>query len=419
MEIAKIENTPADGEILIIEDSPTQAAQLQHILERHGFTVSAAANGREALNKMADKKPALVISDVIMPEMDGYELCRRIKSDGRYRDIPVILLTSLAESLDVIRGLECGADNFITKPYNEEYLLSRINNMLMERRQESAAAESDRLEIFFDCRKFNITADRRQILHLLLSTYEAAIQKNRELARARDELNELNAQLETANRELESFSYTVSHDLRSPLTNIHGYSQLLMTMHGDKFDEESLTYVRTIYDEAERMDQIIGTLLSFSRLIGSEINRTRVDLSQMAAVITAGLRMSRPERRVTFTIADGISCNGDARLLKVVMENLLGNAWKYTSKKEEAVIEFGKTEKDGKPAYFVRDNGAGFDMEQADKIFAPFQRLHDADEFKGFGIGLATVQRIIQRHGGWVWAEGEPGKGATFYFTLP
>jgi len=419
MEIMKRENAAAGGDILIIEDSPTQAAQLQYILERHGFSVEAATNGREALSRMAEKKPALVISDVIMPEMDGYELCRRIKNDDRYRDIPVILLTSLAESLDVIRGLECGADNFISKPYNEEYLLSRINNMLMERRSGGSADGTDRLEIFFDCRKFQITADRRQILHLLLSTYEAAIQKNRELARARDELNELNAQMETANRELESFSYTVSHDLRSPLTNIHGYSQLLLTMYGDKFDGEHLTYIQTIYDEAERMDQIIGTLLSFSRLIGSEIHQTRVDLSKMADVIIAGLRMSRPERRVTFTIAKDVTGNGDARLLKVVLENLLGNAWKYTGKKDEAVIEFGVTEKDGKPAYFVRDNGAGFDMEQADKIFAPFQRLHDADEFKGFGIGLATVQRIIQRHGGRVWAEGEPGKGAVFYFTLP
>ena len=419
MDGMKRENTAAGAEILIIEDSPTQAAQLQYILEKRGFRVTAAANGREALARMAEMKPALVITDIIMPEMDGFELCRKIKSNPDICLTPIILLTSLSDPEDVIRGLAAGADNFITKPYQEDDLLARIDSMLASLHQTDRVCGASPLEISFAGQGYTITSDRRQILDFLLSIYQAAIQQNRELARARDELNELNAQLEAANRELESFSYTVSHDLRSPLTNIHGYSQLLLTMFGDKFDGECRAYIRTIYDEAERMDQIIGTLLSFSRLIGGEISRTRVDLSEIAAVIAAGLRMSHPERRVTCTIADGVTGEGDARLLKVVMENLLGNAWKYTGKREEAVIEFGMTVKDGQPAYFISDNGAGFDMEQAGKIFAPFQRLHNTDEFKGFGIGLATVQRIIKRHGGRVWAEGEPDKGATFYFTLP
>jgi signal transduction histidine kinase len=409
--------TPGE-EILVVEDSPTQAAHLRHILEKHGFHVSVAVNGREALAVAAETRPALILTDVIMPEMDGYELCSRIKGDERFRDSIVILLTSLSDPADVIRGLECGADNFITKPYTEEYLLSRIVNMQLERQQRTSPEGTNGLEMFFDCRKFQITADRRQVLNLLLSTYEAAIQKNRELIRARDELNDLNARLEAANHELEAFNYTVSHDLRAPLTGIVGFSEVLLDMCGDRLDEECTEYMRHILGSARRMDQLINTLLEFSRLTRAEMNCEAVDLSRLARTIAVELKMKEPGRRVHFTIAEGITVNGDARLLRAVMENLLGNAWKYTGKREEAQIEFGTTEGTGTPVYFVRDNGAGFDEAFADKLFVPFQRLHDQEEFQGHGIGLATVQRIIQRHGGRIWAEGEPGRGATFSFTL-
>jgi light-regulated signal transduction histidine kinase (bacteriophytochrome) len=189
-------------------------------------------------------------------------------------------------------------------------------------------------------------------------------------------------------------------------------------MWSDRLDDDCLGFIRTIFDETQRMNQLIGTLLNFSRVVSSELTPVMVDLSDLANRIADGLRQSRPERRSTFRIEEGITVNGDTRLLMVVMENLLGNAWKYTGKKETPVIEFGMTEIDGRPACFIRDNGAGFDMAKADKLFVPFQRLHDKPEFAGFGIGLATVQRIIQRHGGRIWAKGEPDKGATFYFTL-
>jgi signal transduction histidine kinase len=166
------------------------------------------------------------------------------------------------------------------------------------------------------------------------------------------------------------------------------------------------------------MNQLIDTLLNFSRLAHAELHREPFDLSAMAHEIAAELEQAEPARRVTFRIAEGIPVDGDAKLVRVVMENLLGNAWKYTGAREEAVIEFGMADFDGKPAFFVRDNGPGFTMADAEKLFIPFQRLPGSDEFKGHGIGLATVERIIRRHGGRVWAEGEPGKGATFYFTL-
>lgn len=418
MEVMKEGLNPVGEEILVIEDSPTQAEQLRYMLEKHGYRVTTAGTGREALAFMAERKPGLIITDVIMPEMDGYELCRAVKSDERFRDIPVIMLTSLSDPHDVIRGLECGADNFITKPYDETSLLYRIINMQMERQHRSTADGEDGVEVYFDRRKFLITADRRQALNLLLSTYETAIQKNRELSSARDELNELNERLVAANRELEAFNYTVSHDLRSPLSIITGYCQLLQDFCSGNLDEQCRGFLHDITDAAGRMDQLITTILNFSRLSRKEINRQTVDLSRVAQTVMFDLRMRQPERTVKFVIAEGVEVNGDAKLLRVVLGNLIGNAWKYTGHREDACIEFGTALSEGKPACFVRDNGAGFDMDQADRLFRPFERLHGADEFEGTGIGLATVQRIIERHGGRVWADGEVGKGATFFFTL-
>ena len=239
-----------------------------------------------------------------------------------------------------------------------------------------------------------------------------------ELEAANQELGMTNRELESANQELEAFSYTVSHDLRSPLTCINGYSQLMTTLYSDRLDEQGKDIVGGISSAAERMEQMISTLLNFSKLSRSEINHSSVDLSELAHAVEAQLRFNEPGRRVAFTIAEGLKADGDSRLLRAVMENLIGNAWKYTGKREESRIEFGSTEDEGKTFYFVRDNGAGFDMGEADRLFAPFQRLHDKEEFEGSGIGLATVKRIIERHGGRVWAEGETGKGATFYFIL-
>lgn len=227
------------------------------------------------------------------------------------------------------------------------------------------------------------------------------------------------AELESANRELEAFNYTVSHDMRKPLTNINSYCQVIQEMCGVNLGEQCQGYIREIYEGTLRMNELIDTLLNFSQLMRNELHREPVDLSGIAKTVAAELQLTEIGRRVSFRIAEGMTAYGDAKLLRVVLENLLGNAWKYTGAREEAVIEFGVADIDGKPACFVRDNGAGFDMKYAEKLFIPFQRLPGADEFKGHGIGLATVERIIRRHGGKVWAEGKPGKGANFWFTLP
>jgi PAS domain S-box-containing protein len=225
------------------------------------------------------------------------------------------------------------------------------------------------------------------------------------------------AQLEEANIELEAFNYSVSHDLRTPLAAINGYSQVIQELCGAVLDEQCKEYVREMYEGTLRMGRLIDTLLDFSRVTRVEIRRDKVDLSKMAEEVALELKLAEPERRVTFRIAAGITADGDKNLLRVVLDNLIGNAWKYTGKREETVIEFGVTAVDGRPACFIRDNGPGFEMADAGKLFMPFQRL-PGNDVEGHGIGLATVERVVKRHGGRVWAKGERGKGATFFFTL-
>jgi len=230
------------------------------------------------------------------------------------------------------------------------------------------------------------------------------------------------AELEAANKELEAFSYSVSHDLAAPLRSIDGFSEILLENHADRLDDNGKDYLHRVRAASQRMAQLINDMLNLSRVTRAEMRREAVDLSALARIVAAELQQAAPERQVEFVIAEVIAANGDARLLQVVLENLFGNAWKFTSKHPTARIEFGafhpNSSSDGRPIYFVRDDGAGFDIAYARKMFDAFQRLHDTTEFDGNGIGLASVQRIINRHGGRVWAEGKVERGATFYFTL-
>jgi len=241
---------------------------------------------------------------------------------------------------------------------------------------------------------------------------------NSQLTRLSNVLLEENLKLKLANSELEIFSSAVAHDLRTPLSTICMYAQAVLRHCGNNLDEQCHTHIMSILSQTEYMNQLINNIMVFSLASCKEIKKERVDLSGIAHKISANLKLINPERSVEFNLMAGIEVSGDKCLLQDVLENLFGNAWKYTGKKESATIDFGVMDHDGKQAYFVSDNGIGFDMNQAGNLFEIFQRFNCNAEFNGFGIGLATVKRIIQRHGGKVWAKGEPGKGATVYFTL-
>jgi len=224
--------------------------------------------------------------------------------------------------------------------------------------------------------------------------------------------------LEIVNQELEAFSYSVSHDLRAPLRAIDGFSKALLDDHSSQLDEQGCEYLERVRGAAQRMAQLIDDLLSLAKITRAQLKRQSVDLSDVARTVLADLGTRDPQRKVTTRVADGLVVQADPRLITVVLENLLGNAWKFTSKWPAATIEVGTEARNGETAFFVRDNGAGFSMEHATKLFAPFQRLHAASEFEGTGIGLATVNRVVTRHGGRVWAEAVPDQGATFFFML-
>jgi signal transduction histidine kinase len=247
-------------------------------------------------------------------------------------------------------------------------------------------------------------------------------QRDSALQRTHDELEERvferTRELESSNRELEAFSYSVSHDLRAPLETMNGFSYVLMKNYADKLDANGKQSLQSIRTAAKRMAELIDDLLNLSRVTTSTMRREEIDLSAFARSIMEELCRNEPDRKVEFIAPATAKTYGDARLLRIVMENLLRNAWKYTSQHDQARIEFGQETRNGRAAYFVKDDGNGFDPRSIDRLFQPFQRLHSAAEFPGNGIGLATVKRIIQKHGGDVWAEGAVEKGASFYFTL-
>jgi len=247
--------------------------------------------------------------------------------------------------------------------------------------------------------------------------------------RAEEQVRQLNAELEqrvrdrtadleTTVRELDAFAYSVSHDLRAPLRSLHGFSQILLEDYDDRLDDDGRHYLERIQANVGRMGQLIDDLLKLSRATRTGLTRDTVNISALARQVIGELGNAEPHRQVETMIADGLVATGDANLIKVALDNLLSNAWKFTSKREGAVIDVGALDGDGEEAFFVRDNGAGFDMRYAEKLFDPLQRLHTADDFEGTGIGLAIVHRIVSRHGGRIWAESVPGKGATFFFTL-
>ncbi|HEV8331525.1 MAG TPA: ATP-binding protein [Steroidobacteraceae bacterium] len=268
------------------------------------------------------------------------------------------------------------------------------------------------------------------VLYVALRRYErrgrdavaALIESRNEVRRVNADLErrvaERTRQLEAANRELEAFAYAVSHDLRAPLRSMSGFSQILQENAPPGLDEKSRHYLQRIHDASMRMSSLIEDLLNLSRIGRSELTARPISLSQIAAEAAAAIRERHPTRDVQLEIASGMEVSADPRLLRIALENLLSNAWKYTSRTPQARVSVGTQAGEQGPVYFVRDNGVGFDMKYADKLFVPFQRLHPEAEFPGSGIGLVTVQRIVARHGGRVWADAKPDEGATFYFTM-
>jgi signal transduction histidine kinase len=374
-------NADAGQKILVVNDNEVGRYATARALQVAGFEVIEADTGGRAL-EIAAERPDLILLDVKLPDIDGFEVCRRLKSDPATGVIPVLHLSATFLDPDSqVRGLECGADGYLTYPLEPPVLVATIRAHLRARRAEE------------EVRQLNERLEQR--------------------------VAKRTAQLEATNQELEAFSYSVSHDLRAPLRGIDGFSQALLEDYAEVLDESGRTYLRRIREGANRMGELIEDLLNLSRLSTGQMVRRRVDLSGLVEGVIDNLRAAEPERAVDARIDPGVVVQGDRRLLKTAVENLVDNAWKFTRKKERPRIEFGAREADDEIICYLRDNGAGFDMRYGDKLFVAFQRLHEPGAFEGSGIGLAIVKRIVSRHGGRVWAEGEAQKGASFYFALP
>jgi DNA-binding response OmpR family regulator len=382
--------------VLAVDDSPTYLHALADTLRSEGYDIVLASSGEEALAMLGVQPVDCVLLDLMMPGIGGEETCRRIKMAPSIRDTPLIMLTALEDREAMIRGLGAGADDFIAKSSDLAVLKARVLAQIRRKQFED---------------------EHRNIREQLLRKEHEASE-----ARASHALAEMRAELlrdlEHKNRELEAFGYSVSHDLRAPLRSIDGFTQILLEDYGHQLDAQGQDHLRRIGAAVQRMGHLIDAMLTLSRVASAELRREPVDLSLLAASIAAQLRATQPEREVDFVIPEAVTAMGDPHLLRALLENLMGNAWKFTSKKSPALIELLVSQNGDSPVYSIRDNGAGFDATYASKLFTPFQRLHASTEFAGTGIGLATVKRIVDRHGGRVWAEGIVDGGATIRFTL-
>lgn len=456
-----LHTTQGGPEILIVEDSPTQAMELKLTLEQYGFRISIVGNGRDALDwLLLNDPPALVVSDIVMPELDGYELCRAIRKNESLKNIPVILLSFLSDSCDILKGLESGASNFIVKPYSTDYLVSYIRKELSGKRRGGEDCPQAPFAIEHGGREYAIGSNVHQIVDILLATYGTAVHKNEELVKAETELRLLNehleekvrertaaltaeiaqrrrveeelrkkseeltaysAKLERSNRDLQDFAFVASHDLQEPVRKIQTFVDRLITRPDEFLDEKGRDYLERIGRSAGRMQELILALLKYSRLTSHAGQFPRVDLMESVEEALSDLRVPCEDSGARIEIGCLPTVEADPVQMRQLFQNLLGNALKYRGEKAPVIRVYAEPgECEGFHEIRVEDNGIGFDECYLDAIFKPFQRLHGRSApYEGTGMGLAICRKIVERHGGSITARSRRPGGAVFLVRLP
>jgi two-component system sensor histidine kinase/response regulator len=454
-----------DVEILIVEDSPTQAEKLRHLIHGKGYKVQIAGNGKLALDAVRQQKPNLILSDIVMPEMDGYTLCQTIKSDSWLQDIPVILVTSLTDSKDIIRGLESGADNFIRKPYSEEYLLTRIEHVLMNQQLRRGRNIELGIVLYLGGQKHTINSERHQILDLLISTYEQAVLVNDELQARERQVIELNmrmaqhaAKLEEINREIadqnvaleqasrmkSEFLANMSHELRTPLNAIIGFSEALKDGLIGPLSDQQAEYVGDIFDSGKHLLSLIKDILDLSKIEAGkmelELEPTDIDSLLQNSLTVLKERALSHHIRLHCEAEEIGSIKVDQRKVKQIIFNLLSNAVKFTPDGGDVALRARRVERSqlqGIPMIgdadtalaaglhylelSVTDTGIGIGPDDLKRLFQPFVQLDSglARRYEGTGLGLALIKQLVELHGGLLSVKSKLGYGSEFTVWLP
>jgi DNA-binding response OmpR family regulator len=394
---AETDSLQRPKKILAIGSDDSLLTALANLVRGEGYDVVPARSAEEALELLSFQSTDCILLQLSARNPDGLQICQRIKSASNVRDVPLILMAMDDNEQTLIEALAAGADDYVLASGDTEVLAARIRTQLRRRQLQ----EEHRRQ-------------RETVLRGEIRATEARAAAELALTKAA-----MFEELERKNKELETFSYSVSHDLRAPLRTVDGFTKILIESVAEHLDDDGRHYAERITSGVARMTEMIDDLLELSRVGRAPLQRCEVDLALLAGTILDDLAAGDTERQVTVVIASELTAHADPRLIRNVFENLLANAWKFTAKTASARIEVGSEQRDGSTAYFIRDNGDGFDMTRAGRLFSPFQRLHSQSEFPGTGIGLATVHRIIDRHAGQVWAKAAVGQGATFWFTLP
>jgi signal transduction histidine kinase len=373
--------TTAAVSVLIVDDDATKRFALKTILAPLGENVVEASSGADALRQLLRQEFAVVLLDVRMPVMDGFETAQLIRQRPRSELTPIIFVTALGQAeTDMGRGYDLGAVDFVFAPVVPAILRAKVAVFVeLYRSQQELRRYRSRLETLVEERTTALTA---------------------------------------INRELEAFSYSVSHDLRAPLLAFDALSKTLLDGYADKLDKRAKDSLKKMQTASQRMTSVFDGLQTLFRLTSGEIHREQLDVTQLAQEVVDELKASGSNGHVKVEIAKGMKASGDKRLIRILLANLINNAWKFSGTKPAPKVAVGTEMVDGEARIFVKDNGVGFDMIYAHRLFGAFQRLHSQSEFQGAGIGLATARRIVNRHGGRIWAEGAVGEGATFYFAL-
>jgi signal transduction histidine kinase len=423
--------TDTQVNILIVEDSPTQTKLLRLILEGNGYIVNSANNGVKALECVRQRKPNLIITDIVMPEMDGFALCKAIKSDPDLKSIPIMLLTSLSDPQDVIKGLQAGADNFLTKPYTDTFLIARVHYIFENYELRKRKSSNADIEIVFEGQKYFINSDRMQIVDLLLSTYDNAVQKNNELHKAHADLLEIhrqleqkNIQLEILNQEKNHFLSVAAHDLRNPLTTIYTAADLITEELKDKTSSETKEFLEMIKQSSKFMRSLIEELLDVSVIDSGKlsIHLEPVNLMNLIRNNVALNRVIAGRKQITveYHCANDLPVlQLDRRKIEQVLNNLISNAIKYSF--PQSKVEIHSKCDNNNLVISVSDEGQGIPPAEMDKLFKPFSRtsVKATSGESSTGLGLVIVRKIVEAHNGRVWAESQVKKGSTFYISLP